>query len=76
VSAPQYDLCREVLRRLDAAGVLDRVILIGSWCLLAYREYFGRRALSEFLRLNGSAKGWNDCDCAAILGRMKAVGRP
>jgi hypothetical protein len=50
VSAPQYDLCREVLRRLDAAGVLDRVILIGSWCLLAYREYFGRRAALPALR--------------------------
>lgn len=38
----QSDLCREVLRRLDAVGVLDGLILIGSWCLLLYRDYFRR----------------------------------
>ena len=37
---PQYNLCGEVLRRLDQEGVLDHVVLIGSWCLLAYVDYF------------------------------------
>lgn len=37
----QYSLCCEVLRRLDREGVLDHVVLIGSWCLLAYEDYFG-----------------------------------
>ena len=36
----QYSLCLEVLRRLESAGVLSRMVLIGSWCLIAYREYF------------------------------------
>lgn len=36
----QYNLCCEVLRRLDREGVLDNVVLIGSWCLLAYEDYF------------------------------------
>lgn len=36
----QYELCLEVLRRLAKAKVLDEVILVGSWCLLFYREYF------------------------------------
>lgn len=36
----QYDLCIEVLRRLDQSGVLREVILIGSWCLPFYWEYF------------------------------------
>lgn len=36
----QYSLCLEVLRRLDSVGILSRMVLIGSWCLVAYREYF------------------------------------
>ncbi len=36
----QHDLCCEVLRRLDQQGVLQRVVLIGSWCLLVYKDYF------------------------------------
>ena len=38
----QYNLCVEVLRRLDKAGILQDVILVGSWCTLFYRDYFGR----------------------------------
>lgn len=34
------DLCFEVLRRLDAAGVLKDLVLIGSWCGYFYRDYF------------------------------------
>jgi hypothetical protein len=29
-----------VLRRLRDAGVLEHLVLIGSWCLVLYREYF------------------------------------
>lgn len=36
----QYELCVEVLRRLDSAGVLGSIVLIGSWCIPFYREYF------------------------------------
>lgn len=36
----QYDLCIEVLRRLNRAGVLSGTILIGSWCIPLYKEYF------------------------------------
>lgn len=37
----QYDLCVEVLRRLDKSGVLKHIVLIGSWCTLFYKSYFG-----------------------------------
>lgn len=37
----QYDLCVEVLRRLDNAGVLKDVVLVGSWCTLFYKDFFG-----------------------------------
>ena len=36
----QYDVCLNVLRRMEEAGVLRRVVLVGSWCLVLYREYF------------------------------------
>lgn len=36
----QYEVCLGALRRLRDAGVLDHVVLIGSWCLVLYREYF------------------------------------
>ncbi|MDO8748913.1 MAG: hypothetical protein Q7J72_07380 [Candidatus Omnitrophota bacterium] len=35
----QSDLCLEILRRLHKAGILDDLILIGSWCVYFYREY-------------------------------------
>ncbi len=36
----QYELCVEVLARLQKAGVLKEVVLIGSWCVPFYKEYF------------------------------------
>lgn len=36
----QYKLCLEVLRRFNKAGILDGLILIGSWCLYFYKDYF------------------------------------
>lgn len=36
----QYKLCCKVLERLDKEGVLQHVLLIGSWCMLAYKDYF------------------------------------
>ena len=44
----QYDLCLEVLQRLDASGILPKTILIGSWCLPLYKDfYFGHRDISS-----------------------------
>ena len=36
----QYKLCLEVLKRMDADGILSDVILIGSWCMVFYKKYF------------------------------------
>lgn len=36
----QYELCVEVLRRLNKAGILKDLILVGSWCIPFYRDYF------------------------------------
>jgi len=40
VEKSQYDLCVEVLRRLDKAGVLKHIVLAGSWCTLFYKSFF------------------------------------
>lgn len=36
----QYDLFLEVLRRLQKAGILDDIVLIGSWTTVFYKAYF------------------------------------
>lgn len=40
------DLVVEVLRRLDKAGVLQGMVLVGSWCVHFYKDYFDGAALS------------------------------
>ena len=36
----QYKLFIEVLRRINKVGVLKNIVLIGSWCIPLYKEYF------------------------------------
>ena len=36
----QYEICHEVLRLFHQNGLLSEIILIGSWCLPFYEEYF------------------------------------
>jgi len=50
VEKKQYELCREVLRRLDQCGLLNNLILIGSWCLLLYKDYFQRSSYRAAIR--------------------------
>ncbi|MEA3489523.1 MAG: GSU2403 family nucleotidyltransferase fold protein [Candidatus Omnitrophota bacterium] len=38
----QYELCLEILKRLNEANILDNFILIGSWCIYFYKDYFSR----------------------------------
>lgn len=48
--ASQSKLCREVLSRMRDAGLLDDLILVGSWCLPAYRDYFSGTGRVRTLR--------------------------
>jgi rRNA maturation protein Nop10 len=50
VESSQYDLCVEILRRLEKAGVLKHLVLIGGWASLFYREYFRGVAYAPILR--------------------------
>jgi hypothetical protein len=44
------DLCLEVLRRLDRAGVLEELMLVGSWCTHFYNQHFAGKATLSALR--------------------------
>ena len=48
--ADQRALCQRVLQRLATAGVLEDIVLIGSWCLEGYRSYFNRKTPLTALR--------------------------
>lgn len=37
----EHDLFYKILQRLNMAGVLSEIILIGGWCPVVYKEYFG-----------------------------------
>jgi hypothetical protein len=50
VEKSQYDLCLNVLRRLDQSGILKHVILVGSWCGLFYKEYLQGTAYRPLLK--------------------------
>lgn len=46
----KYDLCLEVLRRMEREGILDKIMLVGSWCVLLYQDYFKGDAILPAIR--------------------------
>lgn len=34
------DLVADILRKLSETGILEEIMLIGSWCLIVYQKYF------------------------------------
>jgi hypothetical protein len=40
VEKKQYELCLEILRRFHRTNILNHFVLIGSWCVVFYKEYF------------------------------------
>ncbi|MEW6619919.1 MAG: GSU2403 family nucleotidyltransferase fold protein [bacterium] len=46
----KYELCLEVLRRLQKERVLEEIIIVGSWCIYFYREYFSKTNYSSSIR--------------------------
>jgi len=49
VEKSQYELCIEVLRRLDKASLLKDIILVGSWCTLFYKKFFSGKKYTTSL---------------------------
>lgn len=46
----KYELCLEVLRRMKKQGILDKIMLVGSWCVFLYDDYFKGESLLPALR--------------------------
>lgn len=46
----QYKLLIEVLRRFQDKGILKSIVLIGSWCLPLYKQYFKKLENVSILR--------------------------
>ncbi|MFC1645991.1 GSU2403 family nucleotidyltransferase fold protein [Candidatus Omnitrophota bacterium] len=46
----QYELCIEVLRRFNKHKLLDDVILIGSWCIPFYKDYFSQVKYTTYIK--------------------------
>lgn len=46
----KYELCLEVLRRMKKQGILDKIMLVGSWCVFLYDDYFKGENLLPALR--------------------------
>ena len=46
----KYDLCLEVLQRLHGADVLQDLLVVGSWCLEFYKDYFSSVRYSPTIR--------------------------
>lgn len=70
----QRKLFKEVLKRFQKAGILESVILIGSWCIPLYKKYFEELKTVSPMRTRDmdflvplDAKFENKVDIAALL---------
>ncbi|UCC40389.1 MAG: hypothetical protein JSV96_02765 [Candidatus Aminicenantes bacterium] len=46
-----YALCLEFLRRIQKAGILNKIMVIGSWCIDFFRDYFSDVDYSSSIRI-------------------------
>ena len=44
------NLCIEVLKRLRDSGVLENLMIVGSWCIYFYKDYFSEIDYSFMIR--------------------------
>ncbi|MCJ7582736.1 MAG: nucleotidyltransferase domain-containing protein [Candidatus Aminicenantes bacterium] len=45
-----YSLCTEVLKRFRDSGILENIIVVGSWCIYFYKDYFQEMEYKSLLR--------------------------
>ncbi len=45
-----YALCNEVLKRFRDSGILENIIVIGSWCIYFYKDYFREIDYNSLIR--------------------------
>ncbi|MCK4404274.1 MAG: hypothetical protein KAW02_04215 [candidate division Zixibacteria bacterium] len=47
----QYELCLEILRRFHKAKILNHLVLIGSWSVFFYKDYFSSKPSMDYTAL-------------------------
>ena len=45
-----YDICLKILSIFEKEGILKHIILIGSWCIYFYKDYFKSESYSTYVR--------------------------
>lgn len=76
----KYALFLKVLKRFYDTGILNEVILVGSWCMYFYKEYFSPEKYNPSIRTNDLANLWESLewmlnnDTAAARGKMATRG--
>jgi hypothetical protein len=50
VEKKKYNLCIKVLKRFSKEGLLSKLVLIGSWCLYFYEDFFAGLRYSPSIR--------------------------
>jgi hypothetical protein len=50
VEKKMYELGIKVLERLERSGVLERLLLVGSWCMPMYEKYFKGKGILPLIR--------------------------
>jgi len=46
----RYALLHKVLKHFQNAGILDEIILVGSWCMYFYKDYFAEEKYNPSIR--------------------------
>lgn len=46
----KYDLCLEILKRFQQVEILDKIIIVGSWCIYFYKDYFQNKNYTSSIR--------------------------
>jgi len=50
VEKKTYSLCFEVLKRFQKQGLLEKIILVGSWSIYFYKNYFNSKSYTTYIR--------------------------
>ncbi len=45
-----FEILEEVLKRLEARNLLDHIVIVGSWCIFLYKEYFKNISYQSSIR--------------------------
>lgn len=73
----QYEIVDDVLEVLHREGILEHLIIVGSWCIYFYRHHYGDifrvsplRTLDIDINVSRLCRAGSSCDIPALLGPL------